>query len=564
MAMRTNLPQGVLQLLDMPWAFSQTRLLESEAFKKEAAEWGFTITLDDLQEFYRLGVLVPFYQVEDAEDAALIANPPDDDWSELTRYSRKGRIRDARQVLDREQRPHCRPEDAPQNWWDGFLYSHWQLLAVRDAIRLRNNISIDPGWYEHSVKEADKWRDQQIALASLSLRFVPSIVGQITSQGSAKLATVDEARRQLTVEERLTAAGFEADALLPAAQLLLMRARNNDPMREWWDLLRLSDHRGWFSLRGAALEAIWQRIGAEVLLRAHDALAEAGQLEPLPRTPKNPRVHDALHDRIGQQPHADGLHSSLARLGLSPTPSVALIVEGDTEEIHVQSLIREYGLRPHDVRVFKQGTANDWPHEIARYVAPQLGRVRGGRQTVEAITAIVVAMDREQKWKDPARKRRELQDKIQKEIQAQGAILTQVELDVLVNTRNWGEQKYELANFTDDELEQALIAVALQCGDIAADQLDDDLQSKLRKALTHARTRGEDLDVVFRRMQWKTRKSELARQLIPNLLAKPYDTETGNDIAPVIELMNDIYALVQQLGYGVFVLDTPVDSPEKL
>jgi hypothetical protein len=40
--------------------------------------------------------------------------------------------------------------------------------------------------------------------------------------------------------------------------------------------------------------------------------------------------------------------------------------------------------------------------------------------------------------------------------------------------------------------------------------------------------------------------------------SRPYNSDSGETIPPIIELINDVYGLVQRLGYGVFVLDTPV------
>jgi regulatory protein YycI of two-component signal transduction system YycFG len=48
--------------------------------------------------------------------------------------------------------------------------------------------------------------------------------------------------------------------------------------------------------------------------------------------------------------------------------------------------------------------------------------------------------------------RRKLQAAIREEVRYQDADISQDDLDILVSVHVWGDDKYELANFTDDEL----------------------------------------------------------------------------------------------------------------
>lgn len=54
-------------------------------------------------------------------------------------------------------------------------------------------------------------------------------------------------------------------------------------MIEWWPLLRHADHTGWSQFHGKPRQALWQRIAAEILLRAYEELAGTGVVEPLRR-----------------------------------------------------------------------------------------------------------------------------------------------------------------------------------------------------------------------------------------------------------------------------------------
>ncbi len=98
-------------------------------------------------------------------------------------------------------------------------------------------------------------------------------------------------------------------------------------------------------------------------------------------------------------------------------------------------------------------------------MTPRLGRQEadGSWRLTATPTALVIAMDPENKWATPenrANECRKLQAAIREEVVLQGGDIGQEELDVLVNIHVWGDQKYELANFTDDELLAALAELA--------------------------------------------------------------------------------------------------------
>jgi hypothetical protein len=550
---------STMPLLSVPFAFSQVPLLSSDKFRDEAKQWGQPITLNDLQDFFRLGLLVPFYRADDDVQADLVATPHSADHSLPARYAREGRLRDPAEDDDPTRWPHLRPDNAPDRWWDGFLYSKWQLLGLRDAATARQNMRHVPDLRPSAVDFATTLRHEHIALAALSARSFPSIVGQVTLSDGAEWETLYAARRDIDSVARLAVATFPYERLQPAAEHLLSRAHSRDPMREWWDLIRHSDHSGWFRMRDGALEAIWLRISAEVLLRAHEELAEDGKIGPLPDYGSSPSAWSPLLDRIGAQPHSDGLQRGLQRVGLSPQPRVVLVLEGETERLQIPALLAELNIaNPRHVQILKQGTSSDWPNQLARFVAPQLGRIIGNRQLVESATALLVAMDAEgPRWGTEDRReqnRRKLQRIVLEEVEAQGGTLTQGELDVLIQVRSWGDQKYELANFTDDELEVAMVFVSAP-EVTAADETV--WRAALREALAYARRRHLDIEIVFQRMQWPIRKLELARTLLPVLLDKlEHDDAEDHVNVPAIQLAYDLYQLVEQMS-GSFGLETP-------
>ena len=267
---------STLLLLDVSFAFSQVLLLSSGQFRDEARnKWDQRVSIEDLEQLHQLGLLVPLYRAGDDREIEDLPSPHESDYGKIARYARAGRIRDP-YGEDPALWPHRRPDGAGEDWWDGFFYSEWQLLGLREALRERENLRIVPDEEEGYRAFAARQRHEHLALAALSARFFPSIVGRVTYRDGAERETLSAARHDVDAAARLVASGFSADRLRPTAEFLLSSAHAHDPMREWWDLARHSDASGWFRLRGRALEAVWQRIAAEVLLRAHEELATLG------------------------------------------------------------------------------------------------------------------------------------------------------------------------------------------------------------------------------------------------------------------------------------------------
>ena len=556
---------STLPLLDVPFAFSQVPLLSTGQFRDEArTKWDQRVSVDDLEQLHQLGLLVPLYRADDDRETERLPSPHEDDRSKIARYTREGLIRDP-QGEDASPWPHRRPDGAGDNWWDGFFDSRWQLLGLRDALQERENLRIVPDADGRYRSFAARLRHEHSALAALSARFFPSIVGRVTYRDGAEPETLLMARHDVDATARLAAAGYPVDRLRPTAEFLLSRAHAHDPMREWWDLARHSDASGWFRLRGRALEAVWQRIAAEVFLRAHEELASLGTVDPLPET-SDPHMWHPLQERIGLQPDSDGIHRSLARVGLSPEPSVVLVLEGQTEMVHIPALLDALGIsKPQQVRVINQRTSSDRPNQLARYVAPRLGRVRGDSQLIEAgPTALVVAMDAEGPiWGTPetrGRHLRELREIVRQEVAAQGGTLTDHELEILVQLHTWGDQKYELANFTDEELEIAITRLLRANPD--AERSETASAPRLRAAIEYSRERKLDIKVVFDRIQQHVSKIELAEALMPVLLAKlDHDNTSDHGHPPVLDLLYDLVTLVNRLSGGGYSLETPVPAP---
>lgn len=155
---------------------------------------------------------------------------------------------------------------------------------------------------------------------------------------------------------------------------------------------------------------------------------------------------------------------------------------------------------------------------------------------------------------------RDLREIVRQEVSEQGGTLTDDELEILVQLRTWGDQKYELANFTDDELETA-IAQVLRANPEAT-RFEADWAPRLRADIEYARERGLDIGVVFQRVQQQVSKIELAEALMPVLLVKLEHENTADHAhPPVLDLVYDLVTLVHRLSGGGYSLETPITAP---
>lgn len=539
-------------LLQIPFVFSQVELVSLENFRKAAGDWDLSVTASELRSLRADGLLVPLFADVNVQDAMQRIDVIESDRSPIARYARDGLLRE--------------PGDPAVDDPDAELYySRWQLLGLRDALREAENRRVleGRGYEPPSLDFVRRLRAEHIALAALSTRYFPQIVGQLSLPLGSDHEELQRSRRDIGAADRLAAAHLGPDRLRAAAEFLLLRAHSHDPMAKWWDLLRYSDHRGWFQLKGRALESIWQRIAAEVLLRAHEELAKDGVVSPLPEPSANPSSYSPLMDRVGPQVGTDSLPVALTRFGLSPQPRVVLVLEGDVEMFQVDALMDDVDLDRSRVRLVRQGTSSDHPVELARFVAPRLGRRRLGRVMMEGPpTALVVAMDNEGDFLESngalRRTTANLREHVRDSVTAQGGALTDEEVDTLVDVRTWGPQKYELANFSDAQLAAAMARVAIAAGD--SDEDASVLEASLLRHLQYARSRQLDVKVVYNRMQWDIRKMDLARELLPCLVVAFNEATEYDDLPPVLKLLEDVRKLVQRLSAGAFSLELSTDE----
>jgi len=564
----TAAPDGsALALVRLPYTFTQDDLWRTDYMIKEATKRGLTVDLQTLERLHQTRLLLPLFRIADTASEGrrievnsgepLSMNPRG--W--VMDAAVAGRLRDPAEEGFCTAWPYARPADEPDDrWWNGFVFSSWQLLELPDALR-------DLSWLDHGfegaqTRRAEGRRARTLALIALSGRHLSNIRGQIFVPSGLNVEDFHDARFAIGEVERLGLVGYPVDRLLPDAESLLLSA-HRDPLIHWWPIIRHAGHEGWDELEGISASHLWARLGAEVLLRGHEELAEHGLVTPLPDL-GGMTWWTGLHDRISsERSGGKSLERALGAFGLSPHPKVLLLVEGDTEMVHLPRLLDIFGLnRPHLVRVQNCRSSEVNPQLISRYaIAPRLAERLGDSQMTESHpTCLVIAMDPENRWSDELKRLQEratLQKAIREEVETLGGQIGQGDLDWLVTIHVWGEHKYELANFTDEELAEGIVALARQ----QARGGDDIAVDRVRAEVSFARMGNHDIKVTFQRLRLREDKPRLAELLWPTLLAKcEGELASGDVVTPVLAVVNDVRSKVALNSGGSYSL-SPMDAP---
>jgi hypothetical protein len=559
--------RGALGLISMPFTFTQDDLLNTKGFIDEAKKRGYELTLDDLQAFHNNRLLLPLYRVSDTAVIGRRINVgPNGNFNDRYRAmeaAADGRLRDSADEGYSAAWPYRRPVSTQgERWWNGFLYSSWQLLdlhLVTTALEWTRRGFLNTA---ARIEVVHQRRQRTLALAALAPRYLPGILRHIRFPPGIDRERLQRYRFESDVLDLLESVRFDPARLRSEAETLLGNAHMRDPLANWLPLIRYASYSAWTKLRGEPFHFLWLRIGAEILLRAHEDLAASGHLAPLPDIKG---LISPLHRRLSQPgSNTDSLEEVLANFGLSPHPRVLLLVEGKSELKHLSPLLSEFGLdQPEQVRIQQLQGAGDNPHLLARYaITPRIGReLGGGRQLAATPTAFVIAVDPENRWTPEKRAHQveKIKEAIREEVDLQGARIGQQELDFLVNIHVW-DQEYEFANFTDEELLSAITTLA--SGPRAADKDTTVWQEEVRRNLEAARREQKGINSVIGPLRIK--KPDLAEAMWPALLTK-CERELANDTpdTPVLKVALDVQRLVAQLSGGSYMLPASEnDAPE--
>jgi hypothetical protein len=578
----------------MPWAFTQQQPLGTADFIKEADRRGVRLRPVVLRALYQEKVLEPFLYVSSRQVGSVpvpIGEEPRPGGTHLQqlRYARdKGRLCDPAGL---PFRPRLRFDDRkvsdPPRWWNGFLYSWYQLLICPELDGLlchlkgwrtsRGTVIVrlpDPG--RQLLDRAARLRTMAIALAALEARYLPALDPEWVHLSNADVDEWQRYRDGFDPVAVSTQLGYSAELARRDGEWLLLRAHSLDPVGNSWSrLMRRAPSTAWKELKDTALSVLDYRIAAEIFLLFYEDLAARGQAEPLPDIPHN--GWHPLHERLSDREQT--LDDDLTHLGISPHPRVVFAVEGETEQVHAPLIWKEleYPDAPELMRLLLLGGVDkDLQKVAALAAAPLVGRKFEGRKPTWLLlkppTCLYIAADPEGQFaRDKVTNTRTaMLDEIKAVLKAQGVTSANpAELDELVRIRTWSESCYEFAHFTDDELAGAIEAIH--------DDINGWTRDQLVEALRYWRDKKKDIKRVWKSGRWDEQqqrptgeweydvsKIELAKALWPTLKAKidRCRTDTTAPIPEIADFVQDAYHLAQRWRYLSFALSEDPGSSD--
>lgn len=450
--------------------FSQLAPLTTEEFSRAAAARGYGLTAENLGVLARSGLLLPALAIVDGPAGPpLVRTNAQLLGSSTTRRSldeaaAQGRLSDpalSPLPLDQSFEPR-RHVDRTRPWWNGLLYSPWQLLGLASLRSLftRDGKPIHQEWaglQPQPVQDRTADRDRQTALVltAIEARYFPELNEGLVSLTNADFDQWEKYRESFSPTHLASRLGVDAEEAYKRAEQLLMRARFIDPLGRWHHAVRHGDRRAQDRLSGDARLALDHRRAAELmLLFAEDCGRE------LPTLAQPRRGWHPMDDRLSR--HGETLDEALIDLGVSPHPRVLLILEGETEGILARKILEHLGLQLRDdelrivlmrgvtqkSRVLKLAAEAATP--VIREAAPDHYRLR------RPPARIVVATDPERPMKDPTVFEADLAREITRGLAEQGVTdVDSDEIQALISVDVW-EAAFEFAHFTDDEIAEAL------------------------------------------------------------------------------------------------------------
>jgi antitoxin component HigA of HigAB toxin-antitoxin module len=566
----------------MPWVFTQGHPLDTESLIAEAEKRGIKLDLPMLRELYRHGLLVPFVEVTSRR----VREPHAPDGPEpIAGSSRLLEIRQARDtgcLRDLSAEPFkrhlqfTRDVQKPPRWWNGFIYSRYQLLALRElkgvldgrryqmrggrrAVRL-------PAPHPMLLDRMGYLRKIVVAVTALEARYLPKLDSEMIHLLNADVEGWEAYREQFDPAQMRDWLQYPADQVRQDAEGLLTSASRLDQYgTEWSQLIRRAPARARKDFKDAALQAVDLRIAAEILLLFYEDLAGRGQAAELPDLTGQLGWHP-LAERISFR--SQTLDENLDDLGVSPHPRVVLALEGDAEMCHAQRVqaALDFTDAPEMIRMLKLGAANrDLAKLAALAAAPLVSQKLPGTSAwnlIKPFTSLYVAVDPDPPFTSAervARERAKILNEIKDVLKAQGVERPNPdELDRLVKIQTWDAPCYEFAHFTDEELADGIMAVHHTINGLSRDDLV--------ASLARTRNRGKDIKEVWGQWDYKISKVKLADALWPALLEKIQlcMTTRSAPIPPIAAVINDAYHVALQRRDISYVLTELPDDPPTL
>jgi hypothetical protein len=481
--------------------FSQRGLLHPEEFVKAAEKRGVRMSIGHLEALHRSGDLIPLYRVHQGAEAIVKAwepdgymvPSPDANRDALQHFKAQGRLL-AGEERFRPWSNHVVRKGGRSLWVSAFLYSPWQLLALREvrmllpAMRRIGRAAFGDRFSSRGRIFMSTRFTTPIAviLSALEPMYWPDLVANARF-GGWSVADPDtwfekylQWIRDRDAKSMLGWLRLKPDEIVDLADGLVLRIKSSDPIDQWVDLVRLMSPDKWKGVTGEARVALDHRLAAEMLMRLRDDLTDEGIAPALPSPPL--MSWTPQHDRFNRP--AETLDEVLTDYGISPHPSLVLPMEGSTEMILVGKSMEHLRVprRRSYIELFDVGGNTKDYGLLAQYVAvPELRQeVRPDLVMLSRpLTRILVVTDPENKLRsedERETRRRQILNSIFAALpEAFRTERAKSQLNSLVTIETWTkDEAFEFAHFTNEEIAAAVKRVLDEAGEhVPAVRLSD-------------------------------------------------------------------------------------------
>jgi hypothetical protein len=180
-----------VDIASLPWAFTQSRPLNTSDFISEAKRRGYDFDLSVMRELYRHKLGVPMVYISPRRVGPIPESVTSEPFSggtwltELRHARDRGRLCDLATIPFRPRLRFERKEKDALHWWNGLLYSRYQLLVLPELqpafnmrhFRRRNDrlVSWLPKPHEFVHQRAVKLRNIAIVLTAIEARYLPKL-----------------------------------------------------------------------------------------------------------------------------------------------------------------------------------------------------------------------------------------------------------------------------------------------------------------------------------------------------------------------------------------------------
>ena len=514
----------------------QRDLWRTPQLVREAKKHGLRLRIEDVREFYRVGLLIPSFHTRDRRVTGALSaidwEPPDISYHQtywVRHTAEAGRLVDPGEVGFLAHHPFRRPPAAPREWWDGYLFSLWTELLFPLLHRVLQTakthhrgqsliVRFDRKAVSREFRRAEQLRSLVKVLSVVDARFLPVLEQNWVTVSGIEFEDWEKYRLEFDAVLLTKRLGVDADEI---ARLSRSIEVGDGLGRDFGELVPFVRSKVFERAKGTARQTYSARKAVEVVARFLEELD----------APAGTSVREVLMDDQRRLARRSSLDEVLQELELSPHPGVLLVVEGATEMYFAERVLEELGMKndPSIIQIVDMGGDAKRVELVATTFAPVVTKQTGDSwELLRQPTRIVVATDPPRGKRPTKTRKRVLQESMSKAVKAQtGTALHTEAADMLIDVVEWSGACFEFAHFSDEEIAEAIVEVEPTLrGQVTSERVAE------------VRGRGQtDISKVWTGTGLDPRKTDIARALWPAMRQRLNNEPPLANLPDIVEVV---------------------------